>query len=53
MLGMGLWKFVPLLENEILTVVGLGVASLGIVLLIPLLGIHTMFLERSGTRNIS
>ncbi|TSC60040.1 MAG: Heteropolysaccharide repeat-containing protein [Candidatus Peregrinibacteria bacterium Greene0416_62] len=42
-LGMGLWGFAPLLQNEIATVVGLIVASLGMLMLIPMLGIHTMF----------
>ena len=52
-LGMGLWGFAPLLSNELSTVIGLSTATAGMAILIPLLGIHTMFLDRSGTRNIS
>jgi O-antigen/teichoic acid export membrane protein len=45
-LGMGLWIVAPVLKNEVLTVVGLGIASLGMFVLIPLLGIQKMFVGR-------
>ena len=45
-LGMGLWGFAPVLHNEIFSVVGLAVASVGMIIGGWALGIHTLFMKK-------
>ena len=45
-LGAGLWRFAPVLHNEVSSVVGLAVASVGMIIGGWALGIHTLFMKK-------